>query len=210
MNKKNIDKIFYGIMFLSGILAIELIILCGKKFSGKSIGVAENTFYLISTIIYILGILIASILQIVYLFKEASLHVARYHGVQCFKKIDYFYSNLGECNGLYHSIIREINKVYNKDSEVKQLVEEGDLHSLYARKSYLENKLDFHSNIMQIFTAIGVSAVVAFTNWGIENGTIPTIICIVVALVVMCCAAWQSILKKVEEVHICIIYMNMS
>lgn len=192
LNKKNVDRAFSVMMVFAGILIIEYIIM----YMNINIGTIGNLIYLITTILFIVGMLVAIILQVAYLFKAAFSHVSRYKGKQCFEKIEFFYKNLGECNGYYQSIIREINKVYNENSEINVMVEKGDLDSLYARKSYLENNMDFHSNIIQVITSCGISGIFALINFKTGHSFLVPILLLVAATVgvVLC-----GIAKYVEK-----------
>ena len=161
LSKKNVDRAFNVMLVFAGILTFEYIVI----YMNSNIGTIGNLIFLITTFLFIGFMLIAIIFQVVYLFKEAFSHVSRYKGKQCFEKIEFLYKNLGECNGYYQSIIREINKVYNEDSEIKVIIGKRDLSTLYARKSYLENNMDLHGNMIQTITSVGISGLFALINF---------------------------------------------
>lgn len=191
LNKKNVDRIFYGMMVFTIVLMIEYFVIYLNNSLDIPMGIEGNAVFWISAILLIFGMLIACILQVTYLFKEAILHVSRYEGKQCFEKIECLYRNLGDCNGYYQGIIREINQVYKADIEIETMINERDLESLYARKSYLENGLDSHSNIMQVLTSAGVSLIVALANYETGASIALSIFYTMVAVVgvVLCCIA---------------------
>lgn len=191
INKKNIDKLFSFMLIFAVILLIELGIFYVKNALGRAISTAANAIFIITNILFILGMLIAFVLKGVYFIEEAISHVSRYKGAECFEKIEFLYKNLGECNGYYQSIIREIKQVYKVDSEVQKMADVGDLDSLYARKSYLENGMDFHSNMMQIFTSLGISFIVAFANFTADKGIFLAFcyLILIVVGVLLCCVA---------------------
>lgn len=191
INKKNIDKLFFFMLIFAVILLIEFVIIYVRNVLGRHASTTESIINLITSVLFILGMLIACALKGIYFIKEAISHVSRYRGAECFEKIEFLYRNLGECNDYYQGIIREINQVYKVDSEVQKMADEGDLNSLYARKSYLENGMDFHNNTMQILTSLGVSFIVAYANFTMNKGIFLSICYFIVVVVcaLLCCVA---------------------
>lgn len=130
----------------------------------KILSVNGQLVYIILGVLLLLSVLIAAGLQLICWFQGVSAHVTKYQGVKCFEEIDSYIKNLGEGNNYYCSVIYEINETYKINPELKKLSRENNLEVLYTRKAYLENNLESYSNMVQVVTAFGISALVALAQ----------------------------------------------
>lgn len=125
--------------------------------------------YFISSLLFLLSILIALGFQFARWIQKVYSHVTKYSGAKCFEKIDSYLRNLGECNSYYASILCELNAIYKTDPELEQLIKEKDLETLYGRKAYLENNLDYINNMVGVFAAFGISLAAVLAQSGVTN-----------------------------------------
>ncbi len=196
VSEKTVNMMFNFLTFFSILLVIEVVFIFVKKYMNLTVGKNIHIFFNITIILFFIDAIIAAILQIVYWFRQAFAHLSKYQGVKCFESIDFLNRNLVECNEYYSSRIREINRIYYSDLELKNLVEEENLDVLYARKSYLENQLDFYDNTMQVVTAFGISLLVIFIESGIGADAIIIIVCAILTIVGLCLAMIAKYIGK--------------
>lgn len=186
INEKTVYTMFCIMMLVSILLIIEAAFLWGREYLGPLVSSYINVIFYITTILFIVVVIITAVMQIAFWLKKAHTHLSQYKGAQCFEHIDFLNRNLGECNEYYRSRIREIKYIYKNDPELQVMVEEADLESLYARKAYLENQLDFFDNVMQIGIALGVSFLVAIIEDSMGMGIISEILFGVFVVVCLC------------------------
>lgn len=135
----------------------------------KTLGTKIAIVYAVLIVSFFLSLIITLGLQLIRWHQKVYAHLTKYHGAKCFEEIDSCISNLGENNGYYCSVIYKLNNIYETNPELAQLIKENDLETLYDRKSYLENNLDFHNTTIGIFSAFGISLAAALAQFGITG-----------------------------------------
>lgn len=186
INEKTIYIMFCIMMSVSMLLIIEAAFLWGREYLDPLVSSYINKAFFITTVLFIVVVSITLVIQIAFWLKKAYSHLSQYKGAKCFENIDFLNRNIGECNEYYRSRIREINHIYKYDTELQNMVEKADLETLYARKAYLENQLDFFDNIMQIMTALGVSILVAIIDESIRKNIILEILLGIFVVICLC------------------------
>ena len=169
----------FAVVFLFGYLGHVIIDMYWKD----TIGTAGNIVFIILGILFLLNALITIFFQLAHWVQNVTVHVKKYQGAKCFEEIDSYIGTLEEYNDYYRSVIFEVNKIYETNQELKQLIDTQNLETLYTRKTYLENNLDLYNNIIQLVAALAISGIVAFAQGGVIASNLPTsyrtiIICI--------------------------------
>lgn len=189
INKKSVQMALNVTTFMAFVMLIIGLLyhICDKYFKHYlyNIDIIGRNIFLASGLSFLVMLLVTIALWGIYVFRQFFLHVGKYQGEKCFESIDFFADNLEECNEYYRDRIRVVDRVYKSDPELKKLVQDKKLDSLYTRKAYLENKLDVLDNSMQIAIALGISAVIAIAQAGIDSSELGYII-IAFALIVIC------------------------
>lgn len=189
INKKSVQMTLNVSTFMAFVMLIVGLLyhICDKYFKNYvyNIDIIARNIFLAFGFSFLLMLLVTMVLWGIYVFRQFFLHVGKYQGEKCFESIDFFADNLEECNEYYKDRIRVVDRVYKNDPELRKLVQDKKLDSLYTRKAYLENKLDVLDNSMQIAIALGISAVVAIAQAGINSSELGYII-IAFVLIVIC------------------------
>ena len=175
ITKKTCDVMFiisfvFAVVFMLGYLGHVIIDMYWKN----TIGTAGNIVFTILGILFILNALVTICFHSVRWIQNVTVHVKKYQGAKCFEEIDFYTRTLGEYNDYYRSIIFEVNKIYETNQELKQLIDTQNLETLYTRKTYLENNLDFYNNTIQLVAALAISGIVAFAQNGVIASNLPT------------------------------------
>ncbi|MCM1049600.1 MAG: hypothetical protein NC433_14380 [Clostridiales bacterium] len=166
ITKKDSDRMFnILIVFTVIFIAVSLVYIF------VDMGTSGQIAYIIFGVFFLLCVSIEAVFQLKYWSQGVSAHVTNYQGAKCFEEIDSYIRNLGECNTYYRGVIFELNKIYKTSPELKQLINTQDFETLYTRKTYLENNLDFYNNTIQLVAALGISLVVIFAQVGLSNET---------------------------------------
>lgn len=141
---KFIDKYSQKIFkFLFVVLCVSFILAC---FSIR-LPVLYSIFIWISIIAFAVNFFVLAVKTIVKI--KYSFYNIKHCGIECFEKIDALKSfwNNDKSNN-YKRQISYINYCYSKDGPVGKLIDEGNLADLYVRKDFLNNNINFSSELI--------------------------------------------------------------
>lgn len=141
---KFIDKYSQKIfIFLFVVLCVSFILAC---FSIQ-LPVLYSIFIWILMIAFAVNFFVLAVKTIVKI--KYSFYNIKHCGIECFEKIDALKSfwNNDKSNN-YKRQISYINYCYSKDGPVGKLIDEGNLADLYVRKDFLNNNINFSSELI--------------------------------------------------------------
>lgn len=186
INEKIVNLMFRIMIFVSILVIGEGIFIWGKKYLGREINQNISIIFTTTSILFLVVLILTAVIQVVYWFQAAFSHLSGYQGAKCFENIDFLNRNFGESNEYYRSKLRKINKIYQNDSELQQIVDSTDLESLYARKAYLENQLDLFNNTIQPVGSFVLSFLAAIVEKTTGKDIVFEVICGIIVMVFLC------------------------
>lgn len=154
------EKIYMAVLTALFVISVALVIvMCQNEDNVKMKFLLQIIVLVIQLVIVVMFLVYVIIIMV--LATKSGLHNIKMCDDELFCELDKYTDLEKESNNAYIRAIQMINFYYLEKEKVAQLVSDRNLQRLYARKDFLQKRIDFHKDGINLFQAFVISAMIS-------------------------------------------------
>lgn len=154
-NKNKFMFVFFGfvVVWIASILAIGfLVVVCGL----------QSISWLLSLDYCFGGIIVICMFFVIYILAmKRGIHNLNKCGDNLFNEIDEYKKGWNEDNNSYYRCIQKMKILYMENGEIDKLLNKNEIDRLFKRKSFLDKRKHFYSNMLNSLSSLTLSMIVS-------------------------------------------------